>query len=126
MVFRVEVRGDQSSKRQKRFLTQIRLISDLYLSALLRQHPDRNFQSLPGRVNDADRSIAPLGPADDLQGSPEQWVKAVEDLNIRIIGTRGILGVGAGTRTFIVWCRAAACRPMGNDGSVRRRDSFCR
>ena len=104
MVFRVEVRGDQSSKRQKRFLTQIRLLSDLYLSALLRQHPRRNLQTLPGRVNDAGRSIAPLGSADDLQGSPEQWVKAVEDLNIRIIGTQGILRVGATIRTCTAGC----------------------
>ena len=30
-----------------------------------------------------------------------QRVKGVEDLNIRIICTQGILGVGANTRTFI-------------------------
>ena len=126
MVFSVEVRGDQSSKRQKRFLTQMRLVSDLYLSALLRQHPGRNFQSLPGRVNDADRSIAPLGPADDLQGSAEKWVKGVEDLNIRMIGTQGILRVGALIRISIVSCLPEGYRPTGNAGShPAGRTSFC-
>jgi hypothetical protein len=85
MVFRVEVRGDQSSKRQERFFTEERLIGDLYFRALSRQHPDRNLQTLAGRVNDADRPIAPLGPAYDLQGSTVERVKGVEDLNIRII-----------------------------------------
>lgn len=97
----VEVRGDQSSKTQKRFLTQMRSVGDLCFSALLQQHPSRNLQTPPGRVNDADRSIAPLRPADDLQSSTLKRVKGVEDLNIRIIGTRGILGVGALVLTSI-------------------------
>ena len=108
MIFRVGVRGDQSSKRQKRFLTQMRLVGDLYFSALSRQHPRRNLQTLSGRVNDADRSIAPLGPADDLQGSPVKWVKAIEDLNIRIIGAPGIVGVGVFIPICIVSCLVVA------------------
>ena len=101
MVFRVEVRGDQCSKRQERFFTEARLVGDLHLSALSRQHPGRDLQALPDRVNDADRSIAPLGPTEDLQGNAVKRVKGVEDLNIRIIRAQGIVGAGAFIRTCI-------------------------
>jgi hypothetical protein len=48
MVFRVEVGGDQPSKRKQRFFTEVRLFGDFYLGAITRQHPDRNLQALPG------------------------------------------------------------------------------
>jgi len=72
----------------------MRLFSDLYLGGFARQHPDRNLQTLLGCVNDADRSIAPLGPAKDLQDSTVKGVKGVEDLNISISRAQGIVGVG--------------------------------
>jgi hypothetical protein len=75
MVFTVEVRGDQCSKRQERFFTEARWVGDLYLSALSRQHPGWNLQTLPGRVNDADRPIATLRFTDNLQGSTLKGVK---------------------------------------------------
>ena len=127
MVFRVDVRGDQSSKRQERFFTQMRLFGDLYLSALSRHHPDRNLQTLPGRVNDADRSIASLGPTEDLQGSTLKRVKGVEDLNIRIIRAQGIVGAGAYTPISTAWSPAAASVTMASAGSVARKNrSSCR
>jgi len=66
-------------------LTQMRLFSDLYLGRFPRQHPDRNLQTLPGCVNDADRPIPPFWFAKDLQRSTVKRVKGVEDLNIPII-----------------------------------------
>jgi hypothetical protein len=101
MVFRVEVRGDQSSERHERFFAELRLVGDLYLSAFARHHPGWNLQTLSGRVNDAERSTAPFGPTDDLQGSTVKRVKGVEHLNIRIIRAQGIVGVCAYTRTSI-------------------------
>ena len=77
------------------------MIGDPYLSALSRQHPGRNLQAPPGRINDAYRPIVPLGPADDLQGSTVKRVKKVEDLNIRSIRAQGIVGVGAIIRICI-------------------------
>jgi hypothetical protein len=94
-VFRVEGWADQCSKGQEGSFTKARLVSDLYLGALSRQHPGRNLQALPGRVNDADRPIVPLGPADDLQSSTVERVKGVEDLNVQTIRAQGIVGVGA-------------------------------
>jgi hypothetical protein len=93
---------------QERLFTQMRLFSDLYRGGFSRQHPGRNLQTLPGWVNDTDRSIPPLGPAEDLHRSATKRVKGVEDLNIRIIRAQGILGVGAFIPICIVWCLGVA------------------
>ena len=74
---------------------------DLDLGAVPRQHPDWNLQSPPSWVNDTDRSISPLRSAKDPQGNTMKRVKRIEDLNICIIGTQGIVGVGAIIRTCI-------------------------
>src|SRR5499427_9142269 len=87
----------------------MRLFSDLYLGGFARQHPDGNLQTLLGCVNDADRSIAPLGPAKDLQGSTVKGVKGVEDLNIRISRAQGIVGVGAIIPICIAWYPVEEC-----------------
>ena len=104
----------------------MRLFNDLYRGGFARQHPDRNLQTLPGCVNDADRPIAPLGPTKDLQGSTVKGVKGVEDLNIRITRTQGIVGVGATIRTSIASSRPAVYPPTGAAGSNRDMHSSCR
>ena len=76
-------------------LTQVRSLRDLDLGALPQQHPDRNLQPPPGWIHDTDRPISPLRSAKDPQGNTMKRVKGVEDLNICIIGTQGIVGVGA-------------------------------
>src|SRR5215472_4792555 len=94
----------------------MRLFSDLYLGGFARQHPDRNLQTLLGCVNDADRSIAPLGPAKDLQDSTVKGVKGVEDLNISISRAQGIVGVGVLIRTSTAWRRPAASPSIRHAG----------
>ena len=79
----------------------MRSFRDLDLGAIPQQHPDRNLQSPPGWVHDTNRPVSPLRSAKDLQASTTKRVKGVEDLNICIIGTQGIVGVGAITRTCI-------------------------
>jgi len=76
----------------------VRPFRDVDLGAIPRQHPDRDFQPPPACVNDADGPISPLRSAEDLQGSTMKRVKGVENLNLRIIRTQGIVGVGAITR----------------------------
>src|SRR5215469_806824 len=94
----------------------MRLFSDLNRGGFARQHPNRNLQTLPGCVNDADRPIAPLGSAEDLQRTATKRVKGVEDLNIRIIRAQGIVGVGAFIRTFTAWRRPAASPSIRHTG----------
>src|SRR5262249_25155003 len=114
------------SKRQKRLFTQMRLFSDLYLGGFARQHPDRNLQTLLGCVNDADRSIAPLGPAKDLQDSTVKGVKGVEDLNIRISRAQGIGGVGVRIFPGTAWSPPVGSPRIVPVGSAPlAHDSFC-
>jgi len=103
----------------------MRLFSDLYLGGFARQHPDRNLQTLLGCVNDADRSIAPLGPAKDLQDSTVKGVKGVEDLNISISRAQGIVGVGVIIRTCTAWFQPVACLRITRDGFGAANDSSC-
>ena len=74
---------------------------DRDLGTLWQQHPDRNLQSPPGWIYDTDRPISSLRSAKNPQSNTMKRVKGVEHLNIRIIGTQGIVGVGAITRIFI-------------------------
>ena len=103
----------------------MRLFSDLYLGGFARQHPDRNLQTLLGCVNDADRSIAPLGPAKDLQDSTVKGVKGVEDLNIRISRAQGIVGVGVFIRTSTVPFQQAGWRRTTIVGCIPSILSSC-
>ena len=75
-------------------LAQVRSFSDRDLGAFRRQHPDWNFQPLPAWIHDTDRPISSLRSAKDPQGNTMEWVKGVEDLNIRIVRAQGIVGVG--------------------------------
>ena len=104
----------------------MRPFRDVDLSAIPRQHPDRDFQAPPACVNDADGPISPLRSAEDLQGSTMKRVKGVENLNLRIIRAQGIVGVGACTRTYIAWFRPAASPQTIAAGSLRRTDFFSR
>jgi hypothetical protein len=125
MAFRVEVRGDQYCERQERLSTDMRLFSDLGRGGFARQHPNRNFQTLRGCVNDADRAIAPLGLTKDLQDSTAKRVKGIEYLNIRIIRAQGIVGVGAIIRMYTALFPPAAYRRIMSAGSTRgTRGSF--
>jgi len=76
----------------------MRLLSDPYLGAIWQQHPDRNLQPLSRWVNDRNRPISPLRPAEDLQGNTMERMKAVEDRNSGRFRTQGIVSVGVITR----------------------------
>ena len=76
-------------------LTEVRSLRDRDLGTLRQQHPDGNLQSPPGRIHDTDRPISPLRSAKDPQGNTMKRVKGVKHLNICLIGTQGIVGVGA-------------------------------
>jgi hypothetical protein len=78
----------------------MRSLRRLELRAIRRQHPDRNLQSPPRWINDTDRTISPFRSAEDLKGNAMEWVKGVEDLDIRIVCAQGIVGVGVIIRTF--------------------------
>jgi hypothetical protein len=74
-------------------------LRDRGLGTLRQQHPDRNLQSPPGWIHNTDRPISPLRSAKDSQGNTMKRMKGVVDLNVCIIDTQGIVGVGAIIRT---------------------------
>ena len=125
-VFRVGLRTNQRSKRQKCFFAQMPLFRDHGSGALRFQHPDRNLQSPPTWVQNANGPVTSLRSAKDPQSCTMKRVKGVEDLNIRIVRAQGIVGVGVITRTFISLFRAAGSHLMVKAGSPAGRDFFCR
>src|SRR5579864_3167756 len=70
------------------------LFADRYPSAFRRQHPYRNLQAPPGLVKDRDGAISSLRSAYDLKGRTIEWVKTVENVDVRGFCTQGIVGVG--------------------------------
>ena len=72
----------------------MRSLRGLDLRAIRRQHPDRNLQSPSRWVNDRDRTISPLRSAEDLKGNAMEWVKGVEDLDVRGFCAQGTVGAG--------------------------------
>src|SRR5260370_19604308 len=93
------------------------LFADHCPGGFRRQHPHRNLQPPPGLVNDGDRTISPLRPAHDLKGRTTEWVKTVEDVDVRGFCTQGTAGVGVITRTCIVSCPPADYRSIALIGS---------
>src|ERR1700756_752553 len=70
------------------------LFTDHCPGGFRRQHPHRNLQPPPGLVNDGDRAVFPLRSAKDLNGSTLERMKRIEDLDLTIFWTQGIVGVG--------------------------------
>src|SRR5258707_10826786 len=101
------------------------LFADHCPGGFRRQHPHRNLQPPPGLVNDGDRTISPLRPAHDLKGRTTEWVKTVEDVDVRGFCTQGTAGVGVFIHTSITLFRLAVLHPTVPDGSPPRDDSSC-
>lgn len=101
------------------------LARDPDFRTIWRQHPDRNFQSPAGRVDDGDRTISPIGPPQDFYSSGLEWVERIEDLDVRALRTQGIVGGGVTTRTFTALSQRAASLPTASAGSTRATPFSC-
>ena len=102
------------------------LLADHCPGGFRRQHPYRNLQPPPTLVNDGDRTISPFWPAHDLKDRTTEWVKTIEDLDVRGFCTQGTVGVGVIILTFTASSPPEACRPMASDGSIPATLSSCR
>ena len=102
------------------------LLRDPDIRAISREHPNRNLQSRAGSVNDGYRPIAPLRSANNLKGSAVERVERIEDLDVRALRTRGIVGGGVLIPTFTASCPQGDYLLMGSAGSLlARKTSFC-
>ena len=70
------------------------LLADHYLGGFWREHPYGNLQPLPTPVNDRHRAVFPFRSAKDLNGSTLERMKRIEDPDLTIFWTQGIVGVG--------------------------------
>jgi hypothetical protein len=104
----------------------MRLARDPDFRAIRRQHPNRNLQPPANRVDDGDRAIFPLRPAQDFNSSTLEWVKRIEDLDVRARRTQGIVGGGVTIPICIVSSQAVGCLWTASDGSPVGRDSSYR
>ena len=117
------VRGRQACGKQRRqvkkgFLTQVRFLGDWNRRELGRQHPYGNLQTLPNRIYDTDRTVAPFGTTNDLQNSAAKRMKRIVNLDVRIFCAQGIVSADGTIRTCIAWFPPAASAPMVPDGYV--------
>jgi len=90
----------QGCKAHKRVLAQMRFVFDLDLSAVRRQHPNRDLESTSARLYDSDCPITGFRSADDPKSFAVQRVEGIENLNVNRFRTQGIVGVGVITRTY--------------------------
>jgi hypothetical protein len=101
IVHNVQQWSDQRRETQKGFLAQMRLLDDLYISRIRRQHPYGNLQAPSGTIHDSDRAISSLGFADDLKAKAAEWMEWIEKSNVLGFCAQGIVGVGASIRMCI-------------------------
>jgi hypothetical protein len=101
------------------------LLADHYLGGFWREHPYGNLQPLPTPVNDRHRAVFPFRSAKDLNGSTLERMKRIEDLDLTIFWTQGIVGVGVIIRTSTASSLPADSRPTVPGGSIPATPSSC-
>lgn len=101
------------------------LFADHCPGGFRRQHPYRNLQTPPALVNDGDRTISPLRSPNDLKGRTTEWVKTVEDVDVRGFCTQGTVGVGVLIPMCIAWSQVAGSPQIIDDGFPAGTSSFC-
>src|SRR5215472_15808974 len=96
----------------------MRLLRDRYGGTLRGQHPYRNLQSLPNWIHDGNRTVAPLGAANNLENSVAERMKRIEDLHALIFSAQGIVGADGCIPTCIVSSPVAESRSTARAGSA--------
>ena len=94
------------------------LFADHCPGSFRRQHPYRNLEPPPGLINDGDRAISTLWSAHDLKSRTIEWVKTVEDVDVRGFCTQGTVGVGVFIPIFTVSFPRAGSHQIIVDGFV--------
>jgi len=67
-------------------------IADLDRGAIRQQHPRRDLQPFSASINDRDRAISPLGPAEDLKSGTIMRMERIENLDLGDFREQGIVG----------------------------------
>ena len=59
----------------------MRLLDDLHVRRIRREHPYRNLQTLSGGFLDGHRAISAFGFADHLKAEAVEWVERIKNAN---------------------------------------------
>jgi hypothetical protein len=102
------------------------LLADHYLGGFWREHPYGNLQPLPTPVNDRHRAVFPFRSAKDLNGSALERMKRIEDLDLTIFWTQGIVGVGVFIPMSTASSRRVGSPAITHAGFALALDSFSR
>jgi hypothetical protein len=100
------------------------LFADHYSGGFRREHPYGNLQPLPAPVDDRHRAVSPFRSAKDLNGSTMERMKRIEDLDLTIFWTQGIVGVGVFIPMSTASSRRAGSRSITPAGFGLTLDSF--
>jgi hypothetical protein len=57
-------------------------IADLDRGAIRQKHPHRDLQPFPASIDDRDRTISPLGPAEDPKSRTIKRMERIENLDL--------------------------------------------
>jgi hypothetical protein len=101
-------------------------IADLDRGAIRQQHPRRDLQPFSGSINNTDRAISPLGPAEDLKSRTIKRMERIENLDLGAFREQGIVGADVHILIYIASCREVDRRRITPAGSAQDHASFCR
>ena len=74
--------SDQRRETQQGFAAEMRLLDDLHLRRIRREHPYRNLQTLPAGFLDRRRAVSGFEFADDFNAEAVEWVERIENANV--------------------------------------------
>jgi hypothetical protein len=101
-------------------------LADLDPGAIGQQHPYRDLQPFPASVDDTDRAVSPLGPAEDLKRRSIKRVERIEDPDFGRLRTQGIVRVGVIIPMSTAWPPRVASPLITCTGSRLVIRSSCR
>ncbi len=100
-------------------------IADLDRGAIRQQHPHGDLQPFSASIDDRDRAISPLGPAEDLKGGTMKRMERIEDLNLVALREQGIVGADVCILTSTASFPPAVSTQTTRAGFIRSMLSSC-
>jgi hypothetical protein len=103
----------------------MRLLDDLYVRRIRRQHPGRNLQTLSGRISDTNRAVSALRFANHFKVEAVEGMERIENTNLLGFCAQGIVSVVTIIPTFTVSFPPADWHQGVPAGYMDRPDSSC-
>jgi hypothetical protein len=60
----------------------MRLLDDLHMRRIRREHPYRNLQTLPAGLRDRHRAVSGFGFADSFKAEAVEWMERIKNTNV--------------------------------------------